>query len=246
MKNPIKNFIRKIVTSELDKPPQNAVSTIQIVGGVDELNEVYLFDFKLGYRNQGNTAPINMPTGNQNEGDSEEKTTKIRVKPVDVFNELERTPKGIDLELLDEKIAILKDKIKFIKQYYTKREVDAMIERLEFRKKYDEYKDFFNQFDNTDELKIKKFTHTHDLVMETADIFIPDFPNDAIEIMKSYDEKVVELTGKKPVFYVIAEKELFDYSYDKRDPILLVQSPFGFYYQILGAWDKELMYLSEL
>ena len=34
--------------------------------------------------------------------------------------------------------------------------------------------------------------------------------------------------------------------YKQRDPILLVQSPFGFYWQILGAWDKEMLILSEL
>ena len=30
------------------------------------------------------------------------------------------------------------------------------------------------------------------------------------------------------------------------NPILLVQSPFGIYWQILGAWDKELVLLEEL
>jgi len=33
---------------------------------------------------------------------------------------------------------------------------------------------------------------------------------------------------------------------EKRDPILLAQSPFGFYYNILGAWEKEMVYLPEL
>jgi hypothetical protein len=55
-----------------------------------------------------------------------------------------------------------------------------------------------------------------------------------------------ELCGKKPVFYVIAEPDKFRKAYERRDPILLVQSPFGFYWQILGAWDKEMILLSEL
>jgi len=94
--------------------------------------------------------------------------------------------------------------------------------------------------------KLKKLTTKHDLVMEKADIFIPEFPDDAIAIMKSYTENVIKITNKKPIFYVIAEKEDFKYADDKRDPILLVQSPFGFYYQILGAWDKEMLILHEL
>ena len=40
--------------------------------------------------------------------------------------------------------------------------------------------------------------------------------------------------------------QLFRKAYEKRDPILLAQSPFGFYWQILGAWDKEMLLLGEL
>ena len=47
-------------------------------------------------------------------------------------------------------------------------------------------------------------------------------------------------------FYSIAEKEMFNDEYKRNDPILLVQSPFGIYWQILGAWDKELVLLEEL
>ena len=50
----------------------------------------------------------------------------------------------------------------------------------------------------------------------------------------------------RPIFYVIATEDKFRKAYEKRDPILLVQSPFGFYWQILGAWDKEMILLSEL
>lgn len=56
----------------------------------------------------------------------------------------------------------------------------------------------------------------------------------------------VELCQLKPVFYVIAEESDFKEKDKKRDPILLAQSPFGVYYDILGAWDKEMLLLSEL
>ncbi len=82
--------------------------------------------------------------------------------------------------------------------------------------------------------------------MKTSDIFVPEFPDDAIKIMKSYTDKMALICNKKPVFYVIAEEKDFQKKYEKRDPILLVQSPFGFYWQILGAWDKEMLLLSEL
>jgi hypothetical protein len=171
---------------------------------------------------------------------------KIKAKPVDVVMELEHEPNLVDLNNLDDKIAILKDKEKLIRQVYAKREVTALIERLELRKKYGNFKDFFSQYKNTNDAKIEALLSKYQLVMKTSDIFIPEFPDEAIMAMKAYTEVMNKLCGKKPIFYVIAEEDKFRKAFEKRDPILLVQSPFGFFWQILGAWDKEMLILSEL
>ena len=57
------------------------------------------------------------------------------------------------------------------------------------------------------------------------------------------------MSERKPIFYLIAEAKDFKQKKEmrqKRDPILLVQAPFGFYWQILGAWGPELRFLEEL
>lgn len=222
----------------------------------NEFNDVYMFDFKQGFRSGGFDNPttgiyINNIDGSHEpqEDGSQTKNTetiKVKVKPIDVLDQLETVPTPFNLELIDEKISILKDKRELIKQEYTKRELSALMERMENRKKYSEHRLFFESFTNTTEDKIKALTTKHDLVMETADIFIPEFPDEAVSIMVNYTKEVEKITDKKLVFYVIAEKEDFKQADDKRDPILLVQSPFGFYYQILGAWDKEMLILHEL
>jgi len=178
---------------------------------------------------------------------STENTPKqIAIKPKDVLHELERVPKEFDLLGIDQKVSILQDKAKLITQSYAKREVNGLIERLQLRKKYAEFSSFFGKFDNTDDEKIDALLKKHDLVMKPSDIFIPDFPDDAVEIMKEYTEQMDKLCGKKPVFYVIATHDKFKEQFKRNDPILLVQSPFGFYWQILGAWDEEMLILSEL
>jgi len=209
-----------------------------------ELEDNYLFDFKnwaSEYNGVGNAIAIGMP----NQTDSSQ-PTKIKVKPVDVLNELETIPTPFSLTLIDEKIEILKDKSKLIVQHYAKREVDALIERLNNRKLYTKHKGFFDRYQNTTDEKIDVLLAKYDLVMKTSDIFVPDFPDDAIKTMTEYTEAVKLICEKKPLFYVIAESKDFKKAYEKRDPILLVQSPFGFYWQILGAWDKEMLILSEL
>jgi len=239
----------------------------------DELNENYLFDFNSLSGQYTHISPppningiyFNSDTSIVMEGENisdvqqqgidlvnsvlEKKKTlpaKIKVKPIDVLKELETMPTPFSLFALDEKILMLEEKAKLINQHYTKREVNALIERLENRKKYIEHKIFFDCFQNTTQEKINIILQKYDLVMKSSDIFVPEFPDEAIKVMKEYTEKVLLITNKKPIFSVIATSDNFKEVDKKRDPILLVQSPFGFFFQILGVWAEEMLLLSEL
>jgi len=220
----------------------------------DELNDRYLVDFRADRFSYGGTLTVGEGVFIQDgEPNSKNKTVKIEVKPKDVVEELSKPPTKWSLEGIDEKIAILKEKESFIKQQYAKREVSGLIKCLENRKKFDEatedgktYREFFSQFDTTDETKIDKILKKYNLRMDSADIFIPEFPNDAIKIMREYNKKIQELCDVKARYFVIAQTKDFQKQEAKRDPILLVQSPFGFYYYILGVWDEEMLYLPEL
>ncbi|MDD4972037.1 MAG: hypothetical protein PHT07_21630 [Paludibacter sp.] len=215
-----------------------------------ELGEIYLFDFKdPNFDTRDLIAGDIVVDGTflESTTPSTSKTSqKIKVKPVDVLRELETVPTPWSMLALDDKISILRDKAKLIKQRYAKREVNGLIERLENRKKYNEFRSFFDPFQNTTDEKIDALLEKYELVMKSSDIFIPEFPKVAIDIMNNYTNKMKELCNKKPVFYVIATADSFKKSYKRRDPILLVQSPLGFYWQILGAWDSEMILLTEL
>lgn len=214
------------------------------------LDDNYLLDFRGGYMGPDNGIAYSSE-GVLSTADSEPK--KIKVKPREVLNELERIPTMWSLEHIDEKIRIMKDKVKLLNQEYARRELEDFVSRLENRKKlHDKDKDkktflsYFQQFDVTTDEKIEALTNKYSIVMKNADIFVPEFPNDAVEIMKRFTSKVKKVTGKNPIYYVIAEESMFKEKYTRRDPILLAQSPFGFYYHILGAWDTEMVYLPEL
>lgn len=212
------------------------------------LDESFLFDFKnYGSEYSGRTNSNIVVSGIFTDTDSEATPSqKIAIKPVDVLNQLETIPTPWTLSNLQDKIEVLKYKEQLIVQSYAKREVTGLIERLENRKKWEKHKHFFNEFQNTTDEKIEQLLDKYDLVMKTSDLFVPEFPDEAIQIMKAYSEEMDKVCSKKPVFYVIAEPDKFRKAYERRDPILLVQSPFGFYWQILGAWDKEMLLLSEL
>jgi hypothetical protein len=225
---------------------QNVVSSIfgierydSPVAGRDELDERYLFDFR---NYQADTIQTVAAFGR----DAEAPIPKIQVSPKAVLNELETVPSPVTLAGLDAKIDLLKQKQEIIRQKYSRRDISGLLERLKNRKVYAEHKEFFEAFPNTTDEKIGALLEKYDLQSCSADLFIPEFPDEAVKVMREYEAETVAVCGKKPVFYVIATADSFRKVTQRRDPILLAQSPFGFYWQILGAWDEEMLLLSEL
>jgi hypothetical protein len=223
-------------------------------------NDIYMYQIDThNFSLNTNGTFIVYNNGDDEEEDSNEsksnnkKSKRIPIKPKDVLNELERIPSSWSLLNINDKIEVLKDKLSLITQRYALEEVNHLLMCLENRKKYFNkdssgqiYKDFFSKFDITNKEKIDVLLNKYELCMKSADIFIPEFPKEAIDIMKIFTTKVNELCSKRPHFMVIATEDSFQKSYEKRDPILLAQSPFGLYYHILGAWDEEMILLNEL
>ena len=157
-----------------------------------------------------------------------------------------------DPAYIEEQIASFKTKLEMVKTQeadwnYGTTEIGSMLTRLENRKSYPKFKDFFDQFAYTTNTKIDEMVkkHAHLKVGEVSQ-FMADLPKDAVNVMDDYTKECKKLCGKKPVFYIIANKKDFEKTQSRRDPILLAQSPFGHFWQILGAWDEEMLLLEEL
>jgi hypothetical protein len=126
-------------------------------------------------------------------------------------------------------------------------EIKSIIERLGNRKRLQEFNDVVEKYPHTTSALINDVMKAHpNLRCRIADEFVPDFPSDAVKAMTEYNKMCVKLCGKETHFYVIADKKDFEKKDRRRDPILLAQSPFGFFWQILGAWDEEMIYLGDL
>jgi hypothetical protein len=157
-------------------------------------------------------------------------------------------------EYIDSTIKTLETKLKLMKGKgdsgsigYGRQELESMITRVANRTKFKEFEHFFKDFAYTSNDLINASLKKHkNLRCKLATEFIPDFPADAIAAMEGYTDNTMRLCGQKPIFYVIADQKDFGEVMKKRDPILLAQSPYGFFWQILGAWDKEMILLEEL
>jgi len=194
-------------------------------------------------------------------------SVKATVAPKKEDKKVKLTPKGIhDLALLhdktftlntdpvyvDQQISDFKDKLGLLKaeEYDMARgltEISSVLMRLENRKKYPEVKDFFEQYPYTTTSKINEVVKENDyLQLGKIAQFLADMPKEAVEAMKNYNKSTDKICGKMAVFYIIADKKDFQKTEKRRDPILLAQSPFGHFWQILGAWDKEMLLLENL
>lgn len=159
---------------------------------------------------------------------------------------------NVDPEYVDAQLADFRDKLTLVssEEYDMRRgvtELTSIVLRLENRKKYASEKDFFEQYPYTTTSKLDKLVadQKHLKLGQVAQ-FVADMPKDAVKAMKDYNAAVGRLCGKQAVFYVVADKKDFKQSNQRRDPILLAQSPFGHVWQILGAWDEEMMFLEQL
>lgn len=130
---------------------------------------------------------------------------------------------------------------------YGRDELESIRERLENRRRLSDFSEVVEKYPHTSSQLIQDVLDANKhLRAQRADTFVPDFPKDAIAAMKEYETFCLDLCDKKPVFYVIADQKDFQQINKRRDPILLAQSPFGHFWQILGAWDEEMVFLGDL
>lgn len=181
---------------------------------------------------------------------------KKKLSPKEIFQLKTLDNKGFKIntnkQYIEDQINSFKDKLDMLRSDdFDMRngviEVASIILRMENRKKYPEFEKFYGQFPYTSTGKISDLVKEHDyLKIDGVSAFLADMPKEASDTMKEYTKQTEKLCGKKPVFYIIADKKDFEKTDKRRDPILLAQSPFSHAWQILGAWDEEMLLLEDL
>ena len=219
----------------------------------------YLPDFNRNIANNSLNSyimDISTPGSSTVQRKSEEKPAVETLTPKEVYNlkmlHDQTFELNTDIEYVDKQVEDLKEKLNLLKaeEFDMQRGVDqisSILIRMENRKKYSEFKEFFEEFPYTTTSKIQELVKAHDyLKLGEVAQFLADMPAEAVKIMKDYNSQTEKMCGKKAVFYIIADKKDFEKTEKRRDPILLAQSPFGHFWQMLGAWDKEMLLIEEL
>lgn len=214
--------------------------TQTLMAGPLDLDKVFLFDFREMYRYR-NLHREDQQMFGRPENDEylrQEKILKeglVLKNPTEVLDQLEVFTPILNLDV-KENIKKLNNKLFLIREGYAQREIGGFIERLSCRKNYKgKVKNFFNQFKNIKPEKLEEFLTEHTFILQNADVFMTLFSDKNTEIMKEYSDLSVKATSKRPVFYVITKQPKASADQIKSDMVILAQSPFGYFWQILGV-----------
>jgi len=172
---------------------------------------------------------------------------KLKFNKDAIMEELKVPPVKIEQGKITLKIFEVKRIIASLK----KKKMDISIyqetlKQLENRKRFTpEIEEHLNLYPITTREKIEELSTKYKLVFRNLQGITRDIPLGAVkaieEFCKPLEKNKISFDGSN--FFLIASD---DWWQKKRDPILVVKSPFGNYYHILYAWDKEVNIVSEL
>ena len=198
--------------------------------------------------NEGPTRNITFTDSTWNwEGDSKTKKDDKRIvkKPVEIYEQIISQEPQINLNNLDGQIKLVKERMKVLTQHT--RNVDLKHEKiavdyLKARKKYEKYKDLF-KWAITNKDMIDKLCKKYKVKKVSFNDYYRNIPKEGVDEIKKFGEALQNISSNDPEFSLIIDdggKE------QRKDPILLANSPFGNLYYILCDWDKEILIVDDL
>ncbi len=173
------------------------------------------------------------------------KDKRIMKKPVDIFEEIIGEIPKININNLDKQIKLVKERRSILKQHLRNtnfKHEDMAINYLKARKKYMKHKDKFKWAITNDTL-IEKLCEKYKVKKVSIENFYRNIPKEGVDEIKKFGEALSYINGRDPLFKLIIDDGGEE---ETKDPILIAASPFGNWWYVLGAWDKEVEIVDKL
>lgn len=183
-------------------------------------------------------------------GEEETEDKRVEIEPKALIQALE-SGVNVSLEDIDAKIKQLRERQEFWKNSLKRRapvEIEHAIIMLEARKKYPKLEARIPWKTTTRE-RIDEICAKYKVEFRTIEDFTPELPPEAVREAAAFTAVLRLALADRPEFHapalhIIAPSKMFKTR--KGDPILLANSPFGEFYYVLCAWDKEVKFVEEL
>lgn len=171
------------------------------------------------------------------------KDVRIEKKPVEVVEEIVSPKPVIQTGNIKEQIRVVSNRLFVLKKYKgSTTDEELALKYLNARLKYDKYEGLFFWAVTTDEL-VNKLTSRYKLRRVSFGSYSRNVPMEAVEELEKYGKAFSKVTTGEPKLELIVDEGGKE---TRKDPILLAESPFGKWFYILGAWDKEVKYVDDI
>jgi len=174
-----------------------------------------------------------------------ENDKRIDKKPVEVFQEIISEEPKMNLQDLDKQIDMVTRRKEILQSHIGQNSFPDETQALTFlnsRKKYLKFKHLL-KWQVTNDSKITELCKKYKVMKVGFSGYYKNVPMEAIDEIEKFSNVHAKITDVMPMFWLIVDdggKET------RKDPILLAQSPFGKWYYVLGAWDKEVEIVDDL
>jgi hypothetical protein len=178
-----------------------------------------------------NTMPV------QSEEKFMPKDERIEKKPVELVSEIVNETPAFDCKDIKRQIKVVKRRLDtLLRQRAGAGDEKEALMYLEARAKFAKYHKLFN-WPVTNEAKIIELCKKYKVQKVGFAGYARNIPMEAIDEIEKFEKAMSKVTDREPELSLIIDvggKE------QKKDPILLAKSPFGRWYYVCGAWDKEV------
>ena len=178
-----------------------------------------------------------------NTGSSAAEDKRIVKKPVEVVKEIIVDKPVVFLNDLDKQIAVVSRRKGVLEdQNIMCSDEYRALKYLKSRKKYAKNEKLFNWPVTVNE-KIDDLCKNYKLMVSPLSTNYKNIPMEAVDEIEKFSEAYSKVCDDMPEFKLIMDQGGKE---QKKDPILLAASPFGSWWYVLGAWDKEVEYVDDL
>jgi len=194
---------------------------------------------------------INVSNGTAIEA-AEKKDARIEKKPVEVVKEIIVETPVFEIKDLPQQLKVITKRLRVLKeQGVHDRDLENEKNALGYLKARQKYVKTFKLFRwaTSNQASVIALTKKYKLHVVGLEEWVKTLPVEAIDEIQKYAEAYAEVRKDKPEFRLVVNEQDWkeiQANRRKRDPILLALSPFGNWYYVLGAWDKEVQYVDDL
>ena len=210
--------------------------------------ESHVAGIAIGSTSQFNSSPSS--------ADDKQMDMRLEKKPVEVWQELNGEEPKMNLANLDGQIKMVKRRQKVLRELGSNSsDEDEALEFLSARKRGLKAKTDFG-WAITTLGQVSELVQKYKLAYVNFESYAKTIPMEAIDELEKFMKEYEKVSpGTKPVLKLIIDdipekapdgKVKGDSIERKKDPILLASSPFGRFFYILGAWDKEVEIVDDL